>query len=232
MEVGMKARDVMVSPVITVEDTASVPDVAKIMVAKRISAVPVVDGAGKLVGIVTEADLMHRSEIGTERPRSWWVYFLSGDRAAAADYVKSHTMKISDIMTREVRTADPETALADIAELFEKHHIKRVPIVDKTGALVGIVSRANIIQAFASVRPKLEMALSDAAIRQRLLDELKKQPWTQIYKLNITVKNGSVDLWGIVDSEPERDAINAAAAGIPGVTVVNDHLVRASGFAY
>jgi CBS domain-containing protein len=145
----MKARDAMVSPVITVEENETVRNVAKLLIAKHISAVPVVDGAGKLVGIVTEADLLHRTEAGTERPVSWWLSLISGDRALADEYVKSHAVKVKDIMTRNVKTADPTTPLHEIADLFEEEHIKRVPIVSQGGDLVGIVSRANIIQAIA-----------------------------------------------------------------------------------
>ena len=228
----MKARDVMVSPVITVGDDATVQDVAKTMIARRISAVPVIDKAGKLVGVVTEADLMHRIEAGTERPYSWWLHMLSGDRAMAADYVKSHARKIADVMTREVKAAGPETPLVDIAELFETHHVKRVPIVNEAGDLVGIVSRANIVQAVASARPKFEITLSDATIRQKLMEELKKQPWAHAHKLNVTVTRGIVDLWGTVESEQARKAINAAALNIPGVDAVNDHLIHEPAFVY
>ena len=222
----MKARDVMVSPVITVGDNDTVRDVAKLLIAKRISAVPVVNGAGKLVGIVTEADLMRRVEAGTEHCYSWWLSFFLGDRAIAADYVKSHAVKVTDIMTRDVKTADPETPLHVVADLFEEHHIKSAPILSKAGDLVGIVSRANILQAVASARPKLEISLSDAAIRKRLMDELKQQPWTHVHKLNVTVTDGVVDLWGFVQSESERQAIAVAAEAIPGVAAINDHLMR------
>ena len=222
----MKARDVMVSPVITVGDNDTVRDVAKLLIAKRISAVPVVNGAGKLVGIVTEADLMRRVEAGTEHSYSWWLSFFLGDRAIAADYVKSHAVKVTDIMTREVKTAEPETPLHVVADLFEEHHIKSAPIVSKAGDLIGIVSRANIIQAVASARPKLEISLSDATIRKRLMDELKQQPWTHVHKLNVTVTDGVVDLWGFVQSESKRQAIAVAAEAIPGVAAINDHLMR------
>ena len=227
----MQARDIMVSPVITIGENETVRDVARLLATKRISAVPVV-GAGKLVGIVTEADLMRRVESGTERPYSWWLSFFLGDRALAADYVKSHATKVRDIMTRDVISASPETPLFEIADLFEEHHIKRVPIVSKGGDLVGIVSRANIIQAIASARPALEISLPDAAIRTTLLEELQRQPWGHVHRLNITVTNGTVDLWGFVESDKERQAIAVAAEAIPGVTVVNDHLVREAGFAY
>lgn len=228
----MKARDVMVSPVITVGDSATVRDVAKIMIARRISAVPIVDKTGKLVGIVMEADLLHRIEAGTERPYSWWLHALSGDRAIAADYLKSHARKIVDVMTREIKTAEPETPLVDIAELLEKHHIKRVSVANDTGNLVGIVSRANIIQAVATSRPRLEITLSDSMIRKSLMTELNKQPWADTYRLNVTVTRGIVDLWGIVESDEERKAIYAAAANIPGVDGINDHLIRQRALVY
>ena len=228
----MKARDVMVSPVVTVGENETVREVAKLLIAKRISAVPVVDGSGKLVGIVTEADLLHRAESGTVRPVSWWLSLISGDRALAEDYVKSHAMKVKDVMTRDVKTADPETPLYEIADLFEEKHIKRVPIVSKGGDLLGIVSRANIIQAVASARPKLEVSLSDATIRKALLAELKKQPWSHVHRLNVTVTGGVVDLWGLVDSEKERQAITVVAETVSGVTGVNDHLIHRPAFIY
>src|SRR5437868_15007295 len=98
----MQARDVMVSPVITVGKSATVREVAKILLEKRISAVPVVDNVGKIVGIVTESDLMHRTEAGTERPYSWWVHFLAGDATIAADYFKSHAVRVEDVTTSAV----------------------------------------------------------------------------------------------------------------------------------
>src|ERR1700692_3609557 len=182
----MQARDVMASPVITVGKTATVRDVAKILLGNHISAVPVVDNVGKVVGIVTESDLMHRTEAGTERPYSWWVHFLAGDATIAAEYVKSHAVRVEDIMTSDVVTATPETPLHEIATLLEEHRIKRVPIVDKVGNLVGIVSRANLIQVVASARPKLEMTLPDSTIRQKLLNELKKQSWAHTHNLGVT----------------------------------------------
>jgi CBS domain-containing protein len=228
----MKARDVMVSPVVTVGENETIRDAAKLLIEKRISAVPVVDGAGKLVGIVTEADLLHRAEAGTERPVSWWLSLISGDRALADEYVKSHARKVKDVMTRDVKTAEPDTPLVDIADLFEEKHIKRVPIVSKGGDLLGIVSRADIIQAVASARPNLEVSLSDATIRKALLAELKKQPWSHVHRLNVTVTGGVVDLWGLVDSEKERQAITVVAETVSGVTGVNDHLMHRPAFIY
>ena len=145
----MKARDVMVSPVITVKPNSSVREIAKTLLEKRISAVPVIDDGGKLVGMISEGDLMHRSEAGTERQRSWWLRLMAGDDVLAADYVKAHGRKVADVMTQNIITATPDTPLDEIAVLLEMNSIKRVPIV-KDGQLVGIVSRANLVQAVAS----------------------------------------------------------------------------------
>ena len=228
----MQARDVMVSPVITVGKSATVREVATILLEKRISAVPVVDDAGKVVGIVTEGDLIHRAEAGTERPYSWWTHFLAGDATIAADYAKSNARRVEDVMATEVITATPEMPLHEIATLFEERHIKRVPIVNKEGNLVGIVSRRNLIQVVASARPKLEITLSDSTIRQKLLNELKKKSWAHTHNLSVTVTDGIVDLWGYAQSDAERNAIRVAAEGIPGVVAVNDHLMESPIFAY
>jgi CBS domain-containing protein len=228
----MQARNVMVSPVITVGKIATVRDVAKMLLKNRISAVPVVDNVGKVVGIVTESDLMHRAEAGTEHPYSWWVHLLAGDATIAADYVKSHAARVEDVMTSDVVTATPEAPLYEIAALLEEHQIRRVPIVNKEGSLVGIVSRANLIQVVASARPKLEMTLPDSTIRQKLLDELKKQSWAHTHNLGVTVTNGIVDLWGYAESGDQRRAIRVVAEAIPGVTVVNDHLADSSTIVY
>src|SRR5208337_3918369 len=151
-----------------------VKEVAKTLLERRISAVPVVDDGGKLVGIVSEGDLLHRSEAGTERPRSWWLRLMAEDDSLAADYVKAHGHKVADVMTQNVITATPETPLDAIAILLEKNSIKRVPIV-KNGQLVGIVSRANLVQAVASAPKWLDIPLSDSTIRDKMLAHLKAQ---------------------------------------------------------
>jgi len=223
----MKARDVMVSPVISVKPSCTVKEVAKTLLERRISAVPVVDDSGKLAGIVSEGDLMHRAEIGTQRRHSWWLRVLTGDDALAAEYTKAHARTVADVMTRDVITASPDTPLHEIAALLERHSIKRVPIV-KDSELVGIVSRANLLQALASSHKDLDIQLSDTAIRDRILAHLNNQPWAHTLLLNVTVNGGVVDLWGITGSDAERKAIRVAAESAPGVTAVNDHLVRQS----
>jgi CBS-domain-containing membrane protein len=167
---------------------------------------------------------MHRAEAGTERHRSWWLQALTAEETLAAEYVKAHGRKGADVMTRDVITATADTPLHEIATLLEKNSIKRVPIV-KNGQLVGIVSRANLIQAVASTRKELEIPLSDTAIRDKLLAHLKEQAWAHTLLLNVTVNGGVVDLWGITTSDAERKAIRVAAESTTGVSAVNDNLV-------
>lgn len=219
----MKAHDVMVSPVITVKPSASVREVAEILLKYRISAVPVVDDAYRVLGIVSEGDLLHRAEAGTERRRSWWLLTFLGNQVLAQDYVKAHAQSVEDVMTRDVIVVRPYTPVHEVATLLEKNGIKRVPVVEGD-RLVGIISRANLIQAVASARKSLEVPRSDSAIRDNLLAHLNKQPWAHTNLMNITVANGVVDLWGLIESDAERKAIRVAAEATDGVSAVNDNL--------
>ena len=220
----MKARDVMISSVISVKPSSSVHEAANTLLERRISAVPVVDDQGKLVGIVSEGDLLHRAEAGTERRRSWWLRALTGDETLAVEYTKVHGRKVSDVMTRNVITAAPDAPLHEIAALLEKNAIKRVPIVEN-GQVVGIVSRANLIQAVASARTHMDVPLPDGAIRDALMAHLQQQPWAHLTLLSVTVSGGIVDLSGFVESDAERNAMRVAAEAMSGVSAVNDNLV-------
>jgi len=219
----MKARDVMVSPVITTTPHATIKSVAETFLRHHISAVPVVNANGKLAGIISEADLLHRAEADTERRRSWWLRAFLGAEALANEYTKAHARTVADVMTKDVVTATPDTPLHEIAALLEKRSIKRVPIVEN-GQLVGIVSRANLVQAIASAGKGLEIPVSDTAIRDALLAHLKAQNWAHTGMLNVTVSGDVVDLWGLVLSENEKKAIRVAAEATPGVQAVNDHM--------
>jgi CBS domain-containing protein len=215
----------MVTNVITVGPDATVYDVANVLLANRISAVPVVDAQGHLVGIVSEGDLIRRAEIGTEQHHSWWLTLLTGNQALANEYIKCHARKVADIMTHPVITATPETPLSDIATLLERNRIKRVPIV-ANGKLVGVVSRANLVQALASVKPVMAEAVkaSDTELRDKIMARLSTEPWRPSM-LNVTVHDGTVHLWGVVGSEAEKKAALTAAELTPGVRAVVDNLM-------
>ena len=224
----MKARDVMVMNVITVGPEASVREVANILFKNRISALPVVDEREALVGIISEGDLGRRAELETDYRRSWWleVFSRKNKENLAIEYVKSHARKVKDLMTRKVITAGPGTSLRGIAALLERNRIKRVPIVAK-GKVVGIVSRANLIQALAAARNDVlpPQRVNDAALREKIFSRLKSEPWAKPSLVNVTVSDGTVDLWGVVESPAEKQALRVAVQVTPGVKAVNDNLI-------
>ena len=216
----------MVTDVISVGPETSVRDVAKVLLANRISAVPVIDDQGRLVGIISEGDLVRRTELGTHHRRSWWLELISGiDKEALAKiFLKSHGRKVRDVMTTNVVTAKPTTPLRDIATVLEKNRIKRVPIVVK-GQVVGIVGRANIIQALAGLRGEPERTTtSDSIIRKKVMKQIKSGKWSKGSLLNLTVHDGKVRLWGVVDSEVEKQAVRVAAELVEGVKMVENNV--------
>jgi CBS domain-containing protein len=220
----MQARDIMTAKVITITEDASVSDVANLLLEHRISALPVVDAAGGLLGIVSEGDLMHRSEAGTGRRRSWWLSLFTDANASAAQFVKEHSRQVGDIMTRNVVTAAPDMPIADIAELLESNRIKRVPIVED-GKLVGIVSRANLIRALTkSPMPSEGLKATDNDIRHNIMARLKSEPWSPAW-LNVRVEDGVVELWGATTSQAQKKAAHIAAELTPGVVRVEDNIV-------
>jgi CBS domain-containing protein len=221
----MKASDVMVSKVITVGPDTSVQEIASILLSNRISAVPVVDHRGELVGIVSEGDLIHRVEAGTERHHSWWLALVGDKGALARDFLKSHGARASDVMTKRVITAAPDLPLGELASLLEKHRIKRVPIVEH-GKLVGIVSRANLLQALVALRRDLpvQSRVEDSVLRKRIMSEISSKLPVSVSQVNVIVRDGVIELWGTVDSQDEKDALRVAAELVPGVRSVADHI--------
>jgi CBS domain-containing protein len=223
----MHAVDVMVRDVVTVHPDTEVSEAIKLLADHDVSALPVIDADGKLVGMLSEADLIHRVEIGTETQRPWWLESVTGASTLAAEFAKSHGKKVAEIMTEGVIAVGEDTSLADIATLFEKKRIKRVPVV-RDGALMGIVSRSNLIQALASaIGQGDEHAEGDRRIRQELLSRLAEQSWTDFGRRNVTVGGGIVHLWGMVGSEAEHKALLALAESVPGVAHVADEMIEA-----
>jgi CBS domain-containing protein len=220
----MRAIDVMTSEVISVDENASVATVAKLLAGRGISGVPVVDSANRVIGMVSEGDLLHRAETGTERRRSWWLEMMASTNELAGEYVKAHGRTAKDVMTRDVISVAETTPIADIALLLETKGIKRVPVV-RDGKLVGIVSRANLVQALAmTIDEPASSADDDRTIRKKLLAELKVQRWAEVSPANIIVKDRVVHLWSSYISEQEKQALRIAAENIPGVRRVEDHM--------
>jgi len=218
----MRARDVMVRAVATATPETTVEALARLMINLRLSGVPVMDRDGRLVGIVTEGDLLRRVETGTERHRPRWSEPFSSNSRLAAEYVKSHAKRVADIMTREVFSVEETATLGEIADLLETKQIKRVPVVHD-GKIVGIVSRADLLQVLASGGAKTADEEQDGAIRRQLLAELREQQWADASEDRVVVSDGVVHLWGTVGSEDERRALRIAAENTPGVRAIEDH---------
>lgn len=223
----MQARDIMSTPVISVGPDTPVKDIAALLFEKRISGVPVLD-AGRLVGLVSEGDLLHRYEIGTDRAKrtgSWWLRMFGADRTPA-EYVKAHGRFARDVMTQDVVTVMSDTPVAAIATLLESRGIKRVPVM-RDEQVVGIVSRANLVQALAGMGSTVLGVTppADQAIRERLQAELERQSWWRQAASNVIVTDGIVHYFGTIDSDDQQDAARVAAENVPGVRGVEDHRV-------
>lgn len=220
----MHARDIMTSPAITVAPESSVLDAVKLMLKRRISALPVVDSNGELVGLVSEGDLIRRSETGARDYSSWWLAAIGGTARLAEELEKTHAAIVNQIMTRTVVTVHKDLPVWKIAETLERNKIKRVPVMHD-GTVVGIVSRANLLQALAAQREKLieTPSADDRALRDSVLDTLSGQSLANLSHVNIVVFDGVVHYWGMVHSEAEHQALKVAARGVPGVRDVSDH---------
>jgi CBS-domain-containing membrane protein len=224
----MLAKDIMSTPVISVGPETPVPEVAALLARHRISGVPVLDG-GRLVGVVNEIDLMHRQEIGTDQVPAlgpWWRRLFHVDQAPA-QYVRSHATKVSDIMTRQVASVIESAPLPHIAALFDTRRIRRLPVL-RDGKVVGIITRANLVDALAAStqgdhRPSER---TDDVIRSELLTELARQHWWRPEWTAVTVIDGVVQFRGLIDTRDEIRAARVAAENVPGVRKVEDFRQR------
>ncbi len=220
----MNAADIMTGDVLTVNSEASVLDAARTMLQHRVSGMPVVDENRKLVGMLTEGDLLHRAETGTERHRAHWLELLLGPGRAAADYTAAHARKVDEVMTDQVVSIAPDTTLAEAAALMERHKVKRLPVV-ANGKLVGIVSRADFLRALIERAEKdAATPASDEEIRARIQAEIDRQSWAPRAALRIAVRSGVVELSGSITDERERAALRVLCENIAGVKSIVDHL--------
>ncbi len=218
----MQAKDIMTTTVVTVLPDASIAEIAHLLLERRISAVPVVDSVGRLLGIVSEGDLMRRPETGTERHPSWWLSLVASPDERAMAYVKAHGGHARDAMTRDVISVSEETSLEDVAELLEKHRIKRVPVV-RDGKLCGIVSRADLLHGLVARKAAPAASASDRAIKAAVENALPEAAVRPDF-LNVVVSGGIVHLWGAVESDAEKQAARVVAESVPGVKGVRDEI--------
>lgn len=225
----MNAAEVMTRKPISVAPDATIAEAARLMLQHHFSGLPVTDSVGAVVGIVTEGDLLHRAETGTERHRSRWLELLVGPGRLAHDYADAHARKVGEVMTTDIAWVSPQEPLEGVVRLMEKRHVKRVPVIED-GRLVGIVSRADLVRALLhgltdEAAAAAKEPLSDADIRKAVLAIIEKEPWGPRFSVDVTVEAGVVQLHGTVTDDRERTALTVAAETIPGVKSVHDHLV-------
>jgi CBS domain-containing protein len=217
----MQAQDVMTTNVVSVAPNTPVTEIAKLLLDRQISAVPVISEDRQLVGMVSEGDLTHR--LGQEgAKRSWWLDLLASPQTKAESYLKGQGRLAWDVMTRPAVSVAPDTPLSEIARLLEARRIKRVPVL-RDGEVVGIVSRADLLRGFA-LQPSPDASADDRALRERLTLEIERFGLASRGFTTIVVHDGAVHLWGIVPTQNEADAIRLAAERIPGVASIESHI--------
>jgi CBS domain-containing protein len=221
----MRVKDVMTPKVICIGADEPVLKAARLMLQNRISGLPVLDKEGELVGIVTEGDFLRRGELGTQRQRPKWLEFIVGPGKLAQEYVHTSGRKVEEIMTPDPWTIGEDETLEAVVEMMERRHIKRI-LVTRSGRMVGIISRANLMHALASIaRDDNTVAPvgGDTAIRNNILAAIERQNWAP--HVNVIVKDGAAELHGIITDDRERQGLIVAAENVAGVKQVHDHLI-------
>ena len=219
----MEAKDVMTRDVVTVGPDTPVQEIAATLLDRRISAVPVVDGGNRLLGIVSEGDLMRRAETGTERHASWWLAMLTLPETDARRFVKTHGRFARDVMTRDVVSVPEDCPLREVAEVLENHRIKRVPVL-RDGTLVGIVSRADLLRGLAAIERPPAPSADDRVLREAVEKAIRDKVSDPTAFISATVNQGVVRLWGAVGERYSKDMARVAAENVPGVRAVEDHI--------
>ena len=220
----MQAREIMSKAVVTVQPDASIGDVARLMSEKRISGMPVVTGDGKVVGIISESDLLHRAELGTEKQRNWWLKMFAEPDRLAREYAKAHGLKVADVMSASVISVGPDADLAHVAEVLEKNRVKRLPVIDG-GKLVGVITRGDLVKALIGISTRADGSSADTATVQKAIDtKLREQRWLDATMIRVIVSDQDVQLWGFVASEDQRKALRVLATENAAGRKVEDRL--------
>jgi CBS domain-containing protein len=220
----MRVEDIMTQYVISVAPDDTIETAVQRLLDERVSGLPVIDKSGRLIGMVTEGDFLRRAETQTERRRPRWLEMLLGPGKLAADYVQSHARKVSEIMTPEPVSVREDTALEEAVRMMEKRQIKRLPVV-RGDKVVGILSRRNLVHALAALSPaSCPVGVGDKNIRDSVLRTIESAKWAPAASVNVTVRDGVVELWGTVMDDRERQALIVAVENIPGVKAVRNHI--------
>jgi CBS domain-containing protein len=226
----MRARDVMSDGVMSITDDATVYEAAVLLVNSQVSAMPVVDREGVMVGIVSEADLIRLVEIGADPKDSGLLRQLADDVRAAEAFVQANSTRVVDVMSKPVISVDENATLGEVADVIMKNRIKRVPVVHNR-SIVGVVSRVDLLKALISRGPpeSAEQAAAaapgdDERLRRQVENAVRGQSWSLAHRADVVVSDGVVHLWGMVPSDMVQRAYLVAAEKVPGVRAVKNHM--------
>jgi CBS domain-containing protein len=224
---AMRAHEIMSRHVITIGADASVTDAIKTMLSHRISGLPVVDLAGKLVGILSEGDFVRRVELGTEKRPSRWLALLVSTEQAGLDLARQRGRKVAQIMSPNPITIAEDTSLEQIVRLMESRNIRQFPVM-RGEEIVGMVTRSDFMTALATLSlDAIGYSDNDNEIRQTVVATLSQAPWRPC-GLNVTVHEGVVALRGTIRSDNARKAAIIATENVRGVKRVEDQMSKVS----
>lgn len=215
----MQAKDFMTRSVISISPDHSVNHAARVMVENHISGVLVCDDDRRLIGVLSQGDLLRRAELG---PAAWRNAGKDEDRIEPERFTKSHSWRVGDVMTQKVITVDEDTSLDRVAAIMSANDINRVPVM-RGDSVVGIVTRSDVLRAVARAVPDVT-ATGEQATRRAILTRLCSDLGLDRETIDVTVEDGTVCLWGQVESEATREAARVAAEQILGVGRVKNNL--------
>jgi CBS domain-containing protein len=223
----LRAEALMTMAVVTVPDSMPVASLAGLLADRGISSVPVTDAEGKLLGIVTEADLLRRLAGIEDIPSAWLRRLIDRPDAQAKHYARTHGLLARDVMTTPVISVEPEATAEHCAALMERHGIKRLPVLHD-GVLVGVISRADLLRAVSapSAQGNTTDDLSDARTAAAVRKAMRDQPWSGSLYTFVSVTDGVATLDGFV-REDIRRGLTVLVSGVPGVRRVEDHMEKA-----
>jgi CBS domain-containing protein len=221
----MRVSEVMSRNVVSVAPSARVAEAARLMLDHRISGLPVVDAGGSVVGMIAEGDFLRRAETGNVKRRPRWLEFCVSPGRLATEYVHTHGRKVDEVMTRDVVSVGEHASLDEVASLMEKHAIKRLPVL-RGRSLVGIVSRADLVRALlVLLRSPASPLPGDRAIQEAIRAAVEREPWGPKSTVNVVVRDGTVELYGSVFDDREREALRVLIENVPGVKHIEDNIV-------
>jgi CBS domain-containing protein len=220
----MNVATLMSTNIVSVLPSTTLADAVRIMLAQRVSGLPVLEGDGRLVGMITEGDLLRRTELESEgKQPSWLKAFLVPSRVAA-DYVVTHGRHVSEVMTPNPIHVTPATDLTEVARLMLHKHVKRLPVVE-AGRMVGIISRSDVLRALSRKLVDVPEERTDEEIGAYIKNELAHAKWAPKSSIKVQVREKIVNLEGTIFSDEERQAVIVIAENAPGVKEVQDHLI-------